>query len=301
MDNGDETWQRIAAASAGLKRSLLARIPQPGLYSTAVPGLMLARKEAAGLCEHSVMQPSASLMIQGGKRIYYGSSYYEYWENQSMVRGMAMPSSSQLLEASPEKPLLIISFALNRQMIADLLVQLGRSEPLSSSVAGVSVANASPDFMESMLALCHALDKPADVLVRSEILLRDLHYLLLTGPHGPMLRYIHGSGRNLSQMFAAIEYMKTHLRTPVSMEEISRAVFMSESSLYRNFKTLTGLSPMRYYKQLRLYEARRLIIEEDDHAGIAAMKTGYESPQQFNRDYKKLFGQPPYQSKKRAG
>ena len=128
--------------------------------------------------------------------------------------------------------------------------------------------------------------------------MRDLHYLLLAGPQADVLHATCGSGRYGRQLFAAIGYLREHLDAPVSLAELARAACMSESTLYRYFKTLTGLSPLQYYKQLRLHEARRLILEENEQARLAAARVGYSSAQQFNRDYRRLFGQPPLKSRK---
>ncbi|MDE7242178.1 AraC family transcriptional regulator [Desulfovibrio sp.] len=292
-----DSKERIARAGAQLKTALLAHMAGDGVYPTAIPGVYMARRDHAGISEHRFDQPLASLLVQGSKKTLFGSEEHTLTENQVLLVGMDMPSSSQILEASPEKPLLTLFFHINRQIVGDLILQLGWKERRDAHAPGISVADAGPDLMETFARLTHILARPEQIPVRGELALRDLHYLLLAGPQADVLHAVYGSSRHGRQLFAAIDYLRAHLDAPVSLAELARAVYMSESTLYRSFRTLTGLSPMQYYKQLRLHEARRLILEENEQAVQAAARVGYGSAQQFNRDYKRLFGQPPRKSK----
>ncbi|MBD5538552.1 MAG: AraC family transcriptional regulator [Desulfovibrio sp.] len=289
--------ERIARAGAQLKTALLAQMAGDGVFPTAIAGVYMARRDHAGISEHRFDQPLASLLVQGSKKTLFGSEEHTLTENQVLLVGMDMPSSSQILEASPEKPLLTLFFHINRQIVGDLILQLGWKERRDAHAPGISVADAGPDLMETFARLTHILARPEQIPVRGELALRDLHYLLLAGPQADVLHAVYGSSRHGRQLFAAIDYLRAHLDAPVSLAELARAVYMSESTLYRSFRTLTGLSPMQYYKQLRLHEARRLILEENEQAVQAAARVGYGSAQQFNRDYKRLFGQPPRKSK----
>ena len=288
---------RTARAGAQLKRALLRVMDRDGVFPTAMPGVYMARRDHAGISEHRFDQPLASLLVQGSKRTLFGSEEHTLTENQVLLVGMDMPSSAQILEASPEKPLLTLFFHINRQIVGDLILQLGWKERRDARAPGISVADAGPDLMETFVRLTRILAQPEQIPVRGELALRDLHYLLLAGPQADVLHAVYGSSRHGRQLFAAIDYLRAHLDAPVSLAELARAVYMSESTLYRSFRTLTGLSPMQYYKQLRLHEARRLILEENEQAVQAAARVGYGSAQQFNRDYKRLFGQPPRKSK----
>ena len=289
--------ERTARAGEQLKGALTRFMDRDGVFPTTIPGVFMARRDWAGISEHRFDQPLASLLVQGSKRTLFGSEEHTLTENQVLLVGMDMPSSAQILEASPEKPLLTLFFHINRQIVGDLILQLGWKERRDAHAPGISVADAGPDLMETFVRLTHILAQPEQIPVRGELALRDLHYLLLAGPQADVLHAVYGSSRHGRQLFAAIDYLRAHLDAPVSLAELARAVFMSESTLYRSFRTLTGLSPMQYYKQLRLHEARRLILEENEQAVQAAARVGYGSAQQFNRDYKRLFGQPPRKSK----
>lgn len=292
---------RIAFASAGLKEALLRRLPAEGALHTAIPGVFAARRDHAGVCEHRFDLPLATLLVQGAKKISFGANGYALRENQVLLVGMAMPSSSLFMEASPAEPLLSLYFHINRQMVGELVPELNPRERHAAHQAAISVEDADADFMEAMLKLAHILDRPEQIPVRAGIALRDLHYLLLTGPHSGVLQDIYANGRHGARLHGAIEYLRERLDVQVGLPELARAVHMSQSTLYRHFKLLTGLSPLQYHKQLRLHEARRLILAENEQASMAAIRVGYESATQFNREYKRLFGQPPLRSRKHQG
>ncbi len=124
--------------------------------------------------------------------------------------------------------------------------------------------------------------------------MRELHYLLLIGPQGGVLQRLYTRGSQNNQIIQAIALMRQHIATPLRMDALAREVSMSVSSLHRHFKNITGFSPLQYYKQLRLYEAQRLMFMENERAAGAALCVGYESVTQFNREYKRMFGEPPH-------
>lgn len=281
-----------------LKTVLLRHLPHDGIFDTGIPDVFIARRDNAGITEHRFDHPVVSLLVQGSKRTQIGSEEHTLTPNQVLTIGVDMPSSSLIVDASPEKPLLTIFFDINQKVVADLVLELGWQTTYGSSQKGLSVADGGEDFLERMLNLASLLDKPEQVPIRSNIILRELHYLLLVGPQQEVLRSLYGKGAYGQQVFAAIKYLKKKLDVQVRSEELAGAVHISESTLYRHFRNLTGLSPLQYHKYLRLHEARRLILAENEQASIVAMKVGYESVTQFNREYKRLFGLPPHRSRK---
>lgn len=143
------------------------------------------------------------------------------------------------------------------------------------------------------------LDKPGQISVRAPMMLRELHYLLLLSSHGPLLRQFNTSGTQNGQVVRAIDWIRDNFRAPLRVEALARQVNMSTANLHRHFKQITGLSPLQYQKQLRLYEAQRLMLVEDARVSSAALSVGYESVSQFNREYKRIFGEPPLRDMKR--
>ena len=160
-------------------------------------------------------------------------------------------------------------------------------------IAGVSVADADPDILAMFLRLLELLEKPEQIRIRAPMMLRELHYLLLVSPHGDLLRRLNTPGTRNNQVVQAVNWIRRNYRMPLRIETLARQVNMSTANLHRRFKLLTGLSPLQYQKQLRLHEARRLMLFENERVSDAAFTVGYESVTQFNREYKRIFGEPP--------
>lgn len=267
----------------------------PGVYLTAVSGLTLVRREAVHSSERCFDKPLASIIVQGGKHSVIGTREYHIRENQCLVTGVDMPSSSYTVDSIPDKPFLSLFFYLDRQILTDLVMEMEpENRPPFMERQGVSVEEAEPELLEGVLRLSELLDKPKQIAVRAPLILRELHYLLLIGPQGGILQGLYTRGSKNNQVIEAISLLKRNIDAPVRIDDLARQVNMSISSLHRHFKSITGFSPLQYHKQLRLYEAQRLMLMENERAASAALSVGYESVTQFNREYKRMFGEPPH-------
>lgn len=278
-----------------LQDILLRHISSQGILPSAIDGLMLARREETDTTDRCFEKPLASVIVQGSKRLLIGREEYIFHRGQCLVSGIDMPSLSSFLDASPERPFLSLFFYLDRQIMTDLLLRMPPAgKRAQADDPAVTVTDAGPEFLEAMLRLAELLDKPEQIAIRAPMILRELHYLLLIGPLGPVLRDLYTQGSQNSQILRAIAILRRNVGVPVRMEELARQVGMSLSTLHRHFKTITGFSPLQYHKQLRLHEAQRLMLVEDMRAASAALSVGYESVTQFTREYKRLFGEPPH-------
>ncbi len=285
---------RIAAANAALKNALLRHMPKPDVRSTAIDGLTLVRREAANSSERCFSQPLASIIVQGGKHIVIGDQEYHIRENQCLVSGVDAPSSSYAVNPTPEHPFLSLFIRLDARILSDLVMDMKpEGAPAGHAPRGVCVADADPEFMEGMARLLALLDKPGHIPMRAPMIMRELHYLLLVGPQGNILRQLYAKGSHGNQVARAIALLRKNIAAPLRMDDLARETNMSASNLYRHFKSVTGFSPLQYHKQLRLYEAQRLMLAENERAANAALAVGYESVTQFNREYKRMFGEPP--------
>lgn len=279
-------------AANRLKQAILAQLPKPGMRQICQEGVFVVRRNVAGLSEHRFDRPLASLLVQGAKTTMIGGRNYEIAENQLLTVAMDMPSASVLLDASKDKPLLTMFFYLDTHIISELLLEMGDSGETRKTVEnGVSVADADECFLGAMARLADMANQQDRII--NSMLLRELHYALLKGPQCSLLQDLNAAGSPGKQLFRAIEYLRGNLDRPVRISELSRAACMSESSLYRHFRALTSLSPLQYHKQLRLHEARRIMIAEHEQAATAAFRVGFESVSQFGREYKRLFGEAP--------
>ena len=289
-----EQSQRIAQLQETLKATLLHYLESPRIFPTPIEGLHLVRREDCGSPEQCFEKPLVGLVIQGTKHSVIAGQEYVYTENQTVVAGVDMPIASYVVNPSPEHPFLFAYLYLDKAMLSSLAMEMKDALPQGDEESpGVSVADADADIMDMFVRLLDLLKKPEQIPFRAPMMLRELHYLLLISPHGPLLRRLNTPGTQNHQVVQAINWIRENYKNPLKVEALARQVHMSASNLHRHFKLLTGLSPLQYQKQLRLYEAQRLMLMEHERASSAALSVGYESVTQFNREYKRVFGEPP--------
>lgn len=289
-----EYAQRIAQLNHELKQKLLKYLEIPCIYPTAIKGLNLVRREDVGAPENCFEKPLVGLVIQGAKHSLIGGEEYVYTENQSIVAGVDMPISSYVINPTHEKPFLFLYLYLDKQLLSSLALEMKQDfAETPETITSVSIADADADILEMFLRLLELHEKPKQIPLRAPMMLRELHYLLLISPHGNLLRQLNTPGTQNNQVVQAINWIRENYKAQMRVESLARQVNMSTANLHRHFKLLTGISPLQYQKQLRLYEAQRLMLVENERASSAALNVGYESVTQFNREYKRIFGEPP--------
>lgn len=285
----------LARINRLLKEKLLRRMPEPGKYPTLIDGLGLIRREQVNQAESCFGTPAVGLIVQGGKRTRLGSETYVYGENQCCVSGVDMPSSFCALNATREHPFLSLSLELDKYLITRLAAGMPPCPAAATSTTkGVSIVNVDQETLNAFLRLMELLDAPDRIAVLAPLIIHEIHYRLLLGPYGESLRRLNTLGSQSNQIARAITWLRANYKEPLHVGELARQVNMATSTFHRHFKEMTTLSPLQYHKQLRLYEAQRLMLSENQDAASACLAVGYESPTQFNREYKRLFGEPPH-------
>jgi AraC-like DNA-binding protein len=278
-----------------LKEKLLRWMPGPGRYPTAVEGLTIVRRDEVNQPENCFHEPLVGVIVQGFKRSIIGSEEYRYGENDCLVAGVDLPSVSYITAASPEQPFLAVSLNLDRYLITQLAAEIPPSSRLGNgSYKGMAVAAVDPDVLDAFLRLAELLEKPEQIPVLAPMIVREIHYRVLIGPQGERLRMVNTLGTQSNQIAETIAWLRDNYKEPLQVDDLARRVNMATSTFHRHFRQVTTLSPLQFQKRLRMYEAQRLMLTEDEDAAIAALAVGYESPTQFNREYKRLFGEPPH-------
>ncbi len=262
--------------------------------STAVPGLLLYRRTEPTFGSCSFQQAAIALIAQGSKQVSVGKDVYVYDESHFLLTSVDLPTVSRVLEASPERPylalLLRLDLQLTRQLIADFDLETSVQSPVCR---GIGTSPATREILSAFARLVELLDRPRDIPFLAGLIQRELLYRLLTTEHGVRLRQIASSGSQGNRVAKAITWLKQNYRRPLRLEELAGNVQMGVSTLHHHFRAVTAMSPLQYQKQLRLHEARRLMLIESLDVGSAAFSVGYESATQFSREYSRLFGQPP--------
>jgi AraC-like DNA-binding protein len=287
-----------APATAGIRSLIIDEFAQwhanDGALETAIPGVMLYRFSAPTALAPILLEPRISVALQGKKRIVLGNEEYVYGDSQFFLTAVDVPVVAQILEASPEKPylcfLLKLDLAMARDMISDFEVPANGALLPSH---GVSTGPATRELLDAIYRLLRLLCTPKDIPILSNLIKREIIYRLLTSEHGYRLRQIAFNGSYDHRIARAIALLKQNYAKPLSVEKLAKAAGMGVSTLHHHFKALTSISPLQYQKQLRLHEARRLLLAGACDAGSAAFEVGYESRSQFTREYRRLFGEPP--------
>ena len=279
---------------AALKERLCGRLAEPGRVETAVPGLALSRFDGEVAGEKCFYSPMVALIVQGGKRSVIGSREVSYGEGQYMVLGVDMPGVYQIARASEKLPFLSLSVRLNRQIISRLMADMpSLVAPVADVSSPMAVAEGTGELLEAFMRLVDLLGTPSRIPVFAPMILREIHFHLLSGSQGSILRLFGSGSTQASRIAQAISWLRENFAGPLDMMELAGRVNMAPSTFNRHFRQMTGLSPLQFRTQLRLYEAERLMLVEGMYASQAALRVGYESGSQFSREYKRHFGAPP--------
>lgn len=285
---------RLARARRELAARVASRIQQDGPQQTAYPGLALVRFSGPSALGCGEYRPSLTIAVQGAKRVHLGDEVYEYNQDCYLLTAFDLPVQARITLATPEVPYLCVALDLDARRIGELM---GEGDLPAASEAspsrGLAVGRMTADLLDPVLRLVRLLDQPEDLRVLGPLIEREILYRLLTGELGARLRRIALAGGPAHQVGRAIDWIKQHYCAPLRIETLAQAVNMSASSLHHHFKAVTAMSPLQFQKQLRLREARRLMLAEPLDAGAAAHRVGYESASQFSREYSRLYGLPP--------
>jgi AraC-like DNA-binding protein len=262
------------------------------MASTPIARLSLFRADEPTVPLPTVYEPSLCLIAQGTKRVSLGEQSLIYDAAHYLLVSVDLPLIGHVIRASPDAPYLCCKIDIDQAALADLILAEGGRAP-KADLPALAVYRSDDDLTDAALRLIRLLDQPDSIPALSPLIEREILYRLLTGPHGPALRYMAVADSHLNQVSRAIAKIRKGFDQPLRIGDIAAAAGMSPSSLHEHFKAVTKMTPLAYQKQLRLQEARRLMLSGGTTAGSAGFAVGYESPSQFNREYARLFGAPP--------
>lgn len=271
-----------------------------GLFDTPIPRLKLARFSSPTGPFHGVHEPALCLIARGKKRVMLADEIYIYDSSRYLVASVDLPVSGQVIEATAESPYLSFRLDLGAREIASLILQAGLPAPsAAASTRGIFVGETTPALYDAMLRLLRLLESPADIPALAQHAEREVLYRLLREEHGARIAQMATAQSHSRRIAQAIGWLRAHFTEPLRIEAFARDVNMSPSSLHHHFKAVTAMSPLQFQKQLRLQEARRLLLADGIDAATAAHRVGYESASQFSREYSRMFGEPPVRDLRR--
>lgn len=269
-----------------------------GIAQTPIAGLMTVRATAPSGLLHDISRPLVCLVVQGSKQVTMGIQAFAFSAGDSLLITADVPIVSQITRASVAAPYYSLVLELDAAIVAELTAEM--TEARDSDDAPVRVEPTDSEVAEAALRLMRLLDRPASLPVLQAPLVREMHYWLLAGRHGPTIRrlgWVDGHARRVAR---AVATLRAEYARPVPVERLAAIAGMSPSSFHQHFRAVTSLSPLQFQKHLRLIEARRLMLSEGRSASNAAFDVGYESVSQFTREYRRLFGLPPVRDTKAA-
>ena len=262
--------------------------------ASAIDDLYLTRYEEDVRGMPALAQPALCILAQGSKTLFLGDERYTYDPLHYMVVSVTLPITGAILQASPEHPCLGLRLDIDPAQISQLIAESGPMlVPNQSAGRGLFVEKSDQQLLDTLLRLLRLLDTPRDIAVLAPLVRRELMYRVLRGPQGWRLYEIALSNSQTHRVCQAIAWLNRHYQEPLRIEDLAREVNLSTSTLHHRFKAVTSMSPLQYQKQLRLQEARRLMLNDGLEAAVAGYRVGYESPSQFSREYSRLYGAPP--------
>jgi AraC-like DNA-binding protein len=276
-------------------RKRIARWTEKGDQSiTAIPGLALYRRDEPTQPMSVMYEPRVCVIAQGAKRVMLGDDTYVYDAHHFLITSVDLPTVVQIIEASREKPYLGLVLKIDQREISQLMVDSNLPPPPPrQSSRGMATGKMTVQLLTAFQRLIDLLAEPKDIPILAPIIQREIFYRLLVSDQGARLRQMASAGSQSQQIARAIYWLKGNFTQPLRIDDLATQVNMSTSTFHHHFRSVTAMSPLRYQKWLRLNEARRLMLAENQDATTAAFQVGYESPSQFSREYSRLFGNSP--------
>jgi AraC-like DNA-binding protein len=288
----DERLEQIAAQ---LKRHATA----DGEIVTAVPGVKLYRASSTATIQRGILRPSVCVVAQGEERVEAGELTLRYGAGDFIASAIDMPVTGHAVAVSAARPYLAVAFELGPDEVLSVLSDAQIRVPAGEATPAAFVGPCDARLLDVVSRAVTSLDDEREARFLAPLLRRELAYRLVTGRDA--LRFCQSAlaARSDEGVGRAVDWLRSHYKKPLSVPQLARLARMSTSSLHHKFKAMVLMGPLQYQKRLRLEEARRLLIAGLADATSAAFDVGYESPTQFNREYRRHFGLPPLRDIKR--
>jgi AraC-like DNA-binding protein len=262
-----------------------------GVAATPIPGLTALRADRPGELQYAISRPLVAIVVQGSKRVMMGTQIFDFGAGDSMVIAADVPTVSQITRADVGAPYYALVVDLLPGVIESLTLEMGTAQ--ADHGVSIRIDRTEAEVTDAALRLMRLLDRPAAVAVLRTQLIREMHYWLLAGRHGPTIRKLGLASGAAQRVSRAVAVIRSDYARPLRAEHLAELAGMSLSTFHQHFRAVTSLSPLQFQKQLRLIEARRMMLADGSSASTAAYAVGYESVQQFTREYGRMFGAPP--------
>jgi len=281
--------EKLAEVAAIIARN----VSMDGFQATPIERVTLVRSSTVTMPLPNVYRPQLCLVAQGHKEVTLGDRVFRYAPGRYGVVTYDLPAIGHVVDATPAKPYLCVYLDFDPVMLGDLALRVPPPPQAPSPTIGKTVSDASADLLDAVLRLLRLLDNPAALPVLGPLAEQEILYHLLAGPDGARMRHVTASQGRVAQVGRAIGWIAKNFRQRINIELLAAEVGMSQSSLHEHFRAVTSMTPLQFQKQLRLQDARSLMLVENLDVATAAFRVGYESSSQFSREYRRHFGESP--------
>lgn len=284
-----------ANETAGRLGRKIAQITQAGGdFATAISGLSVHSRFAKSPPARCIYGLGLGVVVQGQKQVMLAEHVFNYGPGQYMLTAINMPVVSSVTQATPEVPFLGLVLLIDPRMITQLAAEMALSQPASSGACQtICTGQLDACLLDALDRLVRLLDTPQLIAQLAPLIQREIVVRLLAGSHGPLLRRLVAAGSSSHKIARAVVWLKQNFSININVDDLASRANMSASTFRQHFRAITGVSPVQFQKQLRLQEARQLMLNQRLDAGSASIRVGYESASQFSREYARLFGEPP--------
>ena len=297
MDSNNKQLKWEAQREQANRRDLaelIARAVREDGKIEPIKGIILQRASSPGEPIHIVADPSFCVIAQGSKEIILSDESYQYDPAHYLLVTTELPLTGFIRDASQEQPYLSFRLILDTALVNSVMVEAGDTAPEDQTdVRAITVSSLEASLLDAVVRLVRLIDNPTEAPFLAPLITREIVYRLWVGEQRDRLRHIAANSGYTSPIAKAIERLRTKFDQPLRVEEIARESGMSVSGFHHHFKAITAMSPLQFQKQLRLQEARRLMLGESLDAASAGFRVGYDDASHFNREYKRHFGLPP--------
>lgn len=298
MNELNEADELRREETAGIREELAKRIERflknDAERMTSLPGLSVAKFLKPTVPSSYIYEPSISMILRGRKRLHLGKTTYIYNESRFLLTAVNLPTVTEVLDATPEAPYVSLLMRLDLQTARQVMADVDSSIPTGAATGfGLALGPATVELFDAVGRLIKLIDNPQDLLHVGPLIQREIIYRILVSSAGRRFRDTIIAGTQSQRIAKAITWLREHYMQPFRIEELATLAGMGVSTLHHHFRAMTAMSPLQYQKHLRLHEARRILLTEAVDATTAAVRVGYESATQFNREYKRNFGAPP--------
>jgi AraC-like DNA-binding protein len=284
--------QRIKSNREELIERIARTVTEDGAKEV-FPGFFLARSSKPSQSLNTVYEPAFCFIAQGRKRALLGEEVFRYDPGHYLLFTVDLPLIFQIEKATQDEPYLGLRLDLDPSLVASVLVEADiKINKGDASTKAMDVHTIDANLLDAVVRLVRLADEPGSSNILAPLIVKEIIYRLLAGGQGARLGHLLPSG-DTQRISRAIGHLREHFDEPLKIDEFARQLGMSVSGFHHHFKSVTAMSPLQFQKQIRLQEARRLMLGEDLDAASAGFRVGYDDPAYFSRDYKKLFGAPP--------